>query len=188
MEHHVAMVPLNVLLHGVMQSLVLLVFDLHGDDGKAVQEEGEIGPLPLLDYQFIFEIQTVLSVPENGCTLASPRLRVIELELQATNFQTAADDDPQGRMVRFILECPEYFNPRIRAVVFFEGFKGVGLGGLDEGDEVILGEIMFGVGDLRLFQHGILVHPLQVLRDMPLKLLFRAWEHNLLSSIGSFPS
>ena len=58
-------------------------------------------------------------------------------------------------MLQFLAQRLEHLVPRIRAVVVGQLLERVGLRGLEEGPELVLGDEVLGVRDVGLFEHAV---------------------------------
>ncbi len=160
-----------------MHGLVFLVLQLYGHNGETVQKETKIWAFASLDDQFGDKSNSVLSVMLVGNTFAGAGFWIIELELQPPHGEAMPDDQPQGGNPQFILQCLENFIPGVGAVIRFQTFKGLFLSRLEKGDQMVLGKIIFRVGDLILLKHTISVFADEIVRNMTLEFLFRAFKH-----------
>ncbi len=175
LEDAVLVVAGGELRHGVMHILIRFVLYLQRHDGQAVEEKHEINFLLRLARLDRAEVEVrperdpVLRVFLRTGALGGTRLRVEQPELQPAHRQAVPENHPERRALQFLPQRPEYFVSRIRAVILGQLVERVGLRGLQERPEVLLGDEMRGIGDVGLFEDAIAVLADEVSRDVLLK-------------------
>ena len=95
-----------------------------------------------------------------------------------------AQQHPKRRVLQLLAQRLEDLVPRVRAVIVRQLLERVGLGGLEEGPELIFGDEMLGVRDVGLFEHAIPVLADEEIRDVLLKRQFRGFSFSHAPSPG----
>lgn len=170
LENLARVVALGELRHGVMHVLVGLVLQLQRHDGQTVEIEDEINlVVRIAEVKMRAEGDAVLGVFGGGGTRGGARFRIKEPELQPAHWQALTKQHPERRVLQFLAQCLEDFLSRVRAVIVRELLQRVGLSGFEECPELVFGNSVLRIRDFRLFQHGIAMHPDQIVRDVLLK-------------------
>ena len=170
LENLARVVALGELRHRVMHVLIGLVLQLQRHDGQAVEEEDEINLLVgFAEVEMRAEGDAVLGVFLGGGAGGGARLGIEEPELQSAHLEAVAQQHPKRRVLQFLAQRLEHLVPRVRAVIILQLLERVGLGGFEEGPEMIFGDEMLGVRDVGLFEHAILVLADEIIRDVLLK-------------------
>jgi hypothetical protein len=115
------------------------------------------------------EGDAVLGVFLGGNTRGGAWLGIEKPELQAAHPEALAQQHPKRRVFEFFAQRLEHLVPCVRAVVVFQFLERVGLRGFEESPEMVFGDEMLGVRNVRLFEHAILVLADEVIRDVLLK-------------------
>lgn len=156
--------------NGVVNGLVGFVFEFDGNDGEAVEVDDEVNLLMVgAKVEMMAEGEAVEGVKGGGGAVGGAGFGVVEFELEAANLEAVAEDHPKGRDFEFAMEGAEEFGAGVGAVEVGEFAELVGLGGGDEGPEVILGDEVERVGDFGLVEGGVAVPGVEVGSDVVLE-------------------
>src|SRR6267378_1172237 len=100
------------------------------------------------------------------------------MELKPAHLQAVPDEHPKGRVRELFSECAEDLIPSVGAVVVRELFDRTGLAVSEKCPEMILGDRIVRVGDLRLFEYSIAMLAEEEIRDVLLELDLRLLRHS----------
>src|SRR3990170_3020796 len=155
-EYLAGMVAGGELRHGVMDVLVLLVFDLQRYDGQTVEKEDEINlQVRLPKVKMWTEGDAVLAMFLCCSALRGAWLGVVEAKLQTAHRQTVAQDHPERRACQFLAQRPEYLVPCVRAIVVHQLLERIGLRGVQERPELVFGDEVLGIRNVGLFKDAV---------------------------------